>query len=279
MTRLITMVLAAAILAPAATGASAQGSVNPLLGSWELNAEDGYVRYEGKIKCSVVAMRFDADTKAYAAGTTDSPDFSSPSSVVYILGAKRVRVVDSPSGAGVDYFFVSPNEIGIDNITNCKYRRVGSNEPSLAEHEALQAAQAAAAGFPVPAAAPPPPTLVQAPQPDSDAPQISVTPVVGRVGQRFTVNCSALPTGGGVGDAIIAVPAGSPPTQQPTFALGLRQGIQMDYVANCQGPNNGGTLLLGPLPAGRWEFRWQTTLYTTDNNRSETKATAEVLVR
>jgi hypothetical protein len=132
-----------AVLAHAATAAPAGQPPNPLLGAWELNAEDGFVRYQGKISCRVVYLRFDADTETVGTGAPGSPELSTPGYVAYIMGAKRVQVVQSPSNARTDYFFVSPNEIGIDDITNCKYRRIGSNEPSLAEHEALQAAAAA----------------------------------------------------------------------------------------------------------------------------------------
>ena len=140
---------------------------------------------------------------------------------------------------------------------------------ALARIRSQQVAQPDPAPIPMPTPEPMP-----APAPDADAaPQFSVTPPVVHVGQRFTVDCSTLPSGGRF-DTIIAVPAGSPPNQ----AQGMTQGIQMEYLANCQAGNNNGTFLLGPLPPGRWEFRWMTSLYNLDN-RSEMKAKVDVVVR
>jgi hypothetical protein len=113
----------------------------------------------------------------------------------------------------------------------------------------------------------------QPPQPDPDTPQFTVTPAVARVGQKFTVNCGNLPSGGSF-DVIVAVPAGSPAMMQTQGA----QGIQMDYVANCLSKTSDGTFQLGPLPPGRWEFRWLTTLYNLEN-RPEVKFKVEVTVR
>lgn len=112
-------------------------------------------------------------------------------------------------------------------------------------------------------------------QADSDAPSFTVTPTVAHVGQQFIVGCSSLPTGpNSGGDAIVAVQAGSPPAN-PNM---LTQGVQKEYVANCKSRNGDGTVKIGPLPPGQWEFRWMTSLYNLDG-LLQTKATVNATVR
>ena len=80
-------------------------------------------------------------------GPLAAPVFDAPKPIVYGFSGPRVFIqIPSPGSNLVDYIFTSSDEMGIDTWVGCKYRRVGSSAPSLAQHEIVQALQA---GHPV----------------------------------------------------------------------------------------------------------------------------------
>jgi hypothetical protein len=135
-------VCAMAIAVLAAHPVRAQPVTNALLGQWELNGEDGFIRYEGKIHCDVVALRFTPTSVSIGRGPLAAPVFGAPIPVVYGFSGPLVFVsTASVGGNTIDYRMTSNDEMALDSYVGCTYRRLGSNAPSLAQHEIAQALQ------------------------------------------------------------------------------------------------------------------------------------------
>lgn len=105
------------------------------------------------------------------------------------------------------------------------------------------------------------PVAAPAPTADLSDAVMTATPAKIRVGDQVTISIENMPTPYSY-DIIVVVAAGSPDT---TGTIGgNRDGVlSSEYAANL--PSSGNAIVLGPFPPGRYEARWLTVLYNSEN--------------